>query len=68
MNHLQCEGGSLGAMLFLLISVSVNSEFRGAPSAFFLPTLALGLTDFRRVPRCTRTVGQESCVWGCMLI
>ena len=38
--------------LFLLIHLSVDTAFRGAPSAFCLSTLALGLTDFRCVPRC----------------
>ena len=47
-----------------VINLSVDSEFRGAPSTFCLPTLALGLTDFRRVPRCVRTVGQETCGSG----
>ena len=59
---------TLFVLFFVLINLSVDSEFRGAPSTFCLPTLALGLTDFRRVPRCVRTVGQETCGSGCMLI
>ena len=52
----------------MFINLSVDSEFRGVPSTFCPPTLALGLTDFRRVPRCVGTVRQEMCGGGCMLM
>ena len=58
-------GGNQFLDFFFLINLSVNSEFCGAPSTFGRPTLALGLTDFRCVPRCVRTVGQETCGGGC---
>ena len=54
-------GGNQFLDFFFLINLSVNSEFCGAPSKF-------GLTDFRRVPRCVRTVGQETCGSGFLLI